>query len=68
MQLLLKLTPNAVLSIDEIEHGILICLMKVVWSDGEDDNNVVQNSVPISYTDALNAANMLIKCSEKTQI
>ena len=34
-------------------------------SDSEEDNNVVQNSFAISYSDAINAANMLIKWSEQ---
>ena len=29
-------------------------------SDSEEDNHVVQNSIAISYSDAINAANMLI--------
>ena len=34
-------------------------------SDSEEDNNVVQNSVAILYSDAINAANMWIKWSEQ---
>ena len=55
MQLLSKLTPNAVLSIDAIEN----------WNSDLFHETVVQNSVAISYSDAINAANMLIKWSER---
>ena len=34
-------------------------------SDSEEDNNVVQNSVAISYAHSINAANMLGKWSEQ---
>ena len=34
-------------------------------SDSDEDNNFVQNSVVISYSDAITAANILIKWSEQ---
>ena len=67
MQVLLKLTPNAVLSIDEIENwnSDLFDETDVDESDIEEDNNVVHNSVAISYFNAINAVNMMIKWSEQ---
>ena len=67
VQLLSKLTANSVLSMDEIENwnSNLFDETDVDESDSEADNNVVQNSAAISYSDAINAANMLIKCSEQ---
>ena len=57
MQLLSKLTPNAVLAIDEIGNwnSDLFDATDVDESDSEEDNYAVQNSVAISYSDAINA-------------
>ena len=51
MQLLSKLTPNAVLSIDEIENwnSALFDETDMGESDSEEDNHIVQNSVAISH-------------------
>ena len=67
VQLLSKLAPNAVLSIDEMENwnSDLFDETDVHKSDSEEHNHAVQNSVVISYSDAINAANMLIKCKCK---
>ena len=67
VQLLSKLTPNVVLSIDEIENfnSDLFDETDVDESDSEEDNYAVQNSVAISYSDAINAVNMLIKWIEQ---
>lgn len=67
LQLLSKLTPNAVLSIDEIENWNADAFDEtdVDESDNEEDDNAVQIPVSVSYTDAINAANVLIKWSEQ---
>ena len=57
VQLLSKLTSNVVLSIDEMENfnSDLFDETDVDESDSEEDNYAVQNSVAISYSDAINA-------------
>lgn len=69
LQLLKKLTPNCVLSIDEIENWNADVFdetdVEEIDSNSEDDNGAVGNSIPVLYTDAINAANMLIKWSEQ---
>ena len=37
-------------------------------NDSEEDKNVVQNSVAVSYSDAINATNMLIKQNAKVTV
>ena len=55
------------LSIDEINNwnSDLFDETDVDENDSKEDNNVVQNSVAFSYSDAINATNMLIKRSEQ---
>lgn len=67
LQLLSKLTPNCVLSIEEIENWNADAFDEtdVDQTDSEEDDGAVGNSVSVSYTDAINAANVLIKWSEQ---
>ena len=55
------------MSINEIENwnSDLFDKTDIDESDSEENNNVVQNSVAISYSEAINAANMFIKWSEQ---
>lgn len=68
LQLLSKLTANTVLTIDEIENWNADTLDETdVDSNDEDDHedNNAENSVSVSFTDAINAANVLIKWTEQ---
>lgn len=69
LQLLSKLTPDCVLSIDEIENWNADAFDEtdVEESDAESEDNeaATGNRDHVSNTDAINAANMLIKWSEQ---
>lgn len=69
LQLLSKLTPNCALSIDEIENwnADIFDETDVDGNDSESEDNetATEKSNHVSYTDAINAANLLMKWSEQ---